>query len=197
MHQHPAEAFLDREALEQSLPLGRRDVDVAGHQVGETTRIIHATKHLLDDLFRQAGLLSQLGGTGTGLTMERHECWIIRVERRHLFGSTHDRGEIAILLEVMHRDAAMLTLQEQLHPGEPTLHLADAGDGADSVEDVGIDVLHVFPLRHRKDKLLRCCEGGLDRLEGTGPTGANWRGDTGKQHDLPERKHRKRQALIH
>ena len=197
VHEHAPQPLLDREALEQALALGRGDVDVTRHQVGEPAGIVDAAQHLLDDLLRQPGLLAQLGGAGPRLAVQRHERRIVRVERRHLLGGAHDGGEIAVLLEVVHRDAAVLALQQQLHAGETPLHLADAGHGADGVEHVGVDALHVLPLRHREDQLLGRGEGGLDRLQRTGPASTNRRGDAGKEHDLPERKHRKRQAFIH
>ena len=62
MNQHPAQALLDRERLEQDLALGGTDVEVAGDEVGEAARLIDSRQDLLDHLFRQPGLLAELGG---------------------------------------------------------------------------------------------------------------------------------------
>ena len=71
VHQHAAEPLLDAQRLEQHLPLRRRDVDVAGHEVGEPAGLVDPGQYLLHDLVGQARLLAQLGGPGPGLTMER------------------------------------------------------------------------------------------------------------------------------
>ena len=69
--QHPAEPLLDAERLEQPLALGRGDVDVPGHQVGEPAGLVDAGQHLLDHFIRQSGLLAQLGRARPRLAMQR------------------------------------------------------------------------------------------------------------------------------
>ena len=146
VHQHLTEALLDGEGLEQDLALCRVDVDVAGHEVGELAGLVHAGQHLLHHLFGQAGLLAQFRGARARLAMECHEAGVLGVERRQLLGGDHDRGQVAVLLEVVQGDAAILALEQKLHTGQATLHLADPGDGPDGVEHIGVYGLDVLPL---------------------------------------------------
>jgi len=52
VHQHPAQPLLDLEGFEQGLALGRVDLQVAGHEVGEASGFRNALEHLPDDLLR-------------------------------------------------------------------------------------------------------------------------------------------------
>ncbi len=70
---------------------------------------------------------------------------------------------------------APLAVQQELHAGEPSLELSDAGDGADGVEHLGGDILDVLPLRDREDQPVRRCQRGLDGPQSAGrpaPIGA-------------------------
>ena len=187
VNQDPAQPLLDGERLEQDLPLGGADVEVPGDEVGQATRLIHAGQDLVDDLLGQAGLLPQLGRPGPRLLVQRDEGRILRAEGLHLLGLADDGLEVALLVAVVHRDAAPLTVEQQLHAGQAALHLADPGDGADGVEAVGGDLLEILPLRDGEDQPVRCGQRRLDRAQRPGPPGTDRRRDAREENDLPER----------
>jgi hypothetical protein len=68
-HQHAPQALFDGQRLEQRLPLGRRDIDVARDQVGQPAGVGDPFQHLLDHLFGQPGLLAQLRRPLPGLAV--------------------------------------------------------------------------------------------------------------------------------
>ncbi len=152
-------------------------------------------EHLLDDLLGQPGLLTQFAGAGPCLAVETDEGRVLRIERLHLLGLQHDGLEVAVLLSHMHGDATTLAVQQELHAREATLHLADAGDGADGEETLGVDRLHILPLGHGEDQPVRGGEGRLDGAKRSGPTGADWRGGSGEQHDFAQGKDGEYQTL--
>ena len=195
VHQHPAQPLLDAQRLQQHLPLRRRDVDVAGHEVGELARLVDAGEHLLDHFIRQAGLLAQLRRPRPRLAVQGDERRILGVERQHLLGLAHDGLEVAVLVGVVDRDAAPLAVEQQLHAGQPPLELADARDGPDGVEHLGVDVLDVLPLRDREDQPVGRGQRRLDGAQRSRPPRADRRGDARKQHDLPKREARARSVV--
>ena len=195
--QHPPEPVLHREGLEERLPLDRGDVEVSRHQVGESAGVVHPGQHLLDDLLGQPRLLAQLGRAGARLAVERHEGRVVDVERGQLLGIPDHGVEIAVLFADVHRDAAPFAVEEQLHAGQAALQLSDSGDRADGVEVVGGDLLDVLPLGDREHQLVRRGQRGLDGAQGSGPTGADRRGDSGEEHDVAERKDGNGESLGH
>jgi hypothetical protein len=197
MHQHPAEPLLDAQRFQQDLAVGGGDVDVAGHQVGELPRIVHAGQHLLDDLVRQTRLLAQLGGSGPRLTVQGDEGRVFRVERGHLFGLTHDGLEKALPVGVMDGDAPPLPVEQQLHSRQAALHLADAGDGTDGIEHFWGNALDVLPLRDGEHQPIGLAEGRLDGSQRGWASGPDGCGHPGKQHDLAQRQHRESQTFRH
>jgi hypothetical protein len=197
VYQHPAEPLFDTECLEQHLPLSGSDIDVACYEVGELARLIDAGKYLLHDIIRQAGLLSQLGRPGPRLTMERDERGVFNVQGKHLLGLAHDRLEISLFFSVVDGNAAPLTVEQQLHAGKPALKLSDAGDGPDGVQHIGADALDILALRHSEDQALRARQRGFYRSQRGGAPSTDRRGDTGEQHDLPERKDGQCQSFGH
>ena len=197
VHQHPAEPLLDAQGLQQHLPLLRRDVDVAGDQVGELAGLVHAGQDLLDHLVGQAGLLAQLRGAGAGLAVQGDEGRILRVEGCHLLGLAHDGLEVAVLVGVVDGDAAPLAVEQQLHAGQPALELADPGDGPDGVEHLGSHAFDVLPLGDREHQPLGLAQRALDGAKRRGPPRADRRGDPGEQHDLAKRQHRQCQTFGH
>ena len=154
MYQHAPQPLLDAQRLEQDLPLRRRDVDISGDEIGELAGLVDAGQHLLDHFVGQAGFLAQFGRPDTRLTVKRHERRLVSIEGQHLLGFPHDRLEVAFLVAIVDGDAPPLTVQQQLHAGQPSLKLSDPGDRADGVQDIGGDIFHVLPLRDRKDQPL-------------------------------------------
>ena len=102
VHQHPAQPLLDRQRLEQDLALLGSDVEVAGDQVGEPAGFVDSGQHLLDHLFRQTGLLAQLGRAGAHLRYRAHERGIFRIQRKHLLRVADDGLEITVLVGDVH-----------------------------------------------------------------------------------------------
>jgi hypothetical protein len=198
VHQHPADALLDREGLEQRLALAGVQVDVARHQVGEAARLVHPVEDLLHHLLGEARLLAQFRGPRTDLAVQRDERRILGVHRRQLLGVPDDGLEPpALVLRVVHRDGAAVAVHQELHPGEAPLDLPDAGDGPDGMEGGGVHPLGVLPLGDGKDQLVLGLERRLEGAEGPGAAGADRRGDPGEEHDLPEGEDGKRQAFRH
>ncbi len=197
VNQDPAQPLLDGEGLEQDLPLGRADVEVARDEVGQAARLIHSGQDLVDHLFRQPGLLPELGGPRPGFLVQRDEGGILGAERLHLLGLAHDGLEVALLVAIVHRDAAPLAVEQQLHARQAALHLPDPGDGADGVEAVGSDLLEILPLGDGEDQPVRRGQGRLDRAQCSGPAGADGRRDTREEHHLAERQDRQGQTFSH
>ena len=104
---------------------------------------------------------------------------------------------IPFLVAHVHRHAAALPVQEHLHPAEAALELADPGNGADRVEPIGGDIFEVLALGDGKDELVRGGEGCFDGAEGAGTTGADRRGDSGEEDDIPQGEDRQCQAFTH
>ena len=186
MHQDPAEPLLDREGLQQRLTVRGADVEISRDQIGELARIMHAGEHLLHHLFRQPGLLTQLGGAGAGLLVETDKRRIIGIERLQLLRLEHDRLEVAVLVSHVHGDATALAMQQQLHAGEPALHLTDAGDGPDGEETVRAHRFDILPLGDGEDQPIRSGERGLDGAQRSWTPRADWRGGTRKEYHLTE-----------
>ena len=195
--QHPPQPLLDRERLEQPLPLGRRQLRVAGDQVGELSGVVDVVEHLLDHLFGQTGLPAQLRGPLSRFAVEPDERRIVRVERLHLLGFAHDRLEIAVRLADLHGDSAVLAADDELGTSQPSLDLDQPGDGADGVEHLGRGVLHVLPLRHGEQQLVGALHHRLDRPHRRGPASGDRDGDAGEQHRVAQGQHRQGQALGH
>ena len=183
--------------VEQGLPLRHPDVDVPGHQVGKSARLLDAAQHLLDHLVGETGLLAQLRGALPRLAVEADEGRVVGVEGLHLLGLADDRLEIAGLVAHVHHDSATLAVQQQLHAGQPALDLPDPGDRPDRVEAFGGDLLDVLALADGEDEPLRCGERGLDRAHRARPPGPEGGRHAGEEHHFAKRKHRERQSLGH
>ncbi len=97
----------------------------------------------------------------------------------------------------MNGNAPPLAVEQQLHAGEAALQLPDAGDGADSIERLGCDGVHVLPLGHCEDELVRMLECRLDGAQRSRPAGPDRGGDTGEEHDFAEGQHRQCQTFGH
>ena len=141
----------------------------------------------MGDLFGQAGLGAELRRALPELPGEGDEGRILRIQRLHLLRLAHGRLEVAVLLDNLHRDAAVLAMEEELHAGEPSLELADAGHRADGMEHLRGDRLNVLALGHREHQPLGCVERGFDRLQGGGLAGIDRRRDTRQEDEVPQR----------
>src|SRR6202035_3169246 len=195
--EHPLQPLLDGEGLEQALALGVAQVGVGSDDVGQAAGFRDAGQHLLHDLVRQARLPAQLGGALAHLAEEGHEAGALGVERLHLLGLARRRLEAAVALDDAHGDGAVLALQQELHPGEAALHLADAGYGADGVEVLRADLFFVVALRHREDHAVGGRQRGLDGPEGPRTAGVDRRGDAREEDEVLQGKDGKAQALRH
>ncbi len=115
VHQHPAEPLFDRQRLQQRLPLGRGDVDVAGDQVGEAARLVHPGQDLLHHLLRQAGLLAQLGGPGPGLPVQADEAGSSALSGSISSASRTMAWRYPFFSPIVDGDATALAVEQQLH----------------------------------------------------------------------------------
>ena len=111
VNQHTAQPVLDRERFQQRLALGRLDLEVTGHEVGEPPRLGHPLEHLPDNLFGQPGLLAQLRSALARFTVQGDEGRILRTKRRQILHLPHDRLEVPLDLEVMERGTSLLAVQ--------------------------------------------------------------------------------------
>ena len=197
VHQHPPQALLDGERLEQRLAFGGGNLDVRGDQVGEAAGLGRVRDHLRATLLRQSGLLRQLERALAGLAHQRHEGGVARIGRRLLGRRQGGRLEIAVPLLDSYRDAAALALEHELQPGEGALHLSDAGDGADGVEPLRAHLVDVLALGEDEDERLGGASRGLDRLEGTGPAGADRHRQPRKEDGVAQRQDGKEEMFAH
>ena len=129
--------------------------------------------------------------------MQAYERRILGVEGEHFLGLADDGLEVPLLVGVMNGDAPLLTMEEQLHAGEPALELPDLGDRADGVEHVGVHAFDVLPLRDGEDEPLGRRQRGLDGAQRRRTAGADRRGDPWKQHHLAQRQDRQSQSFGH
>ena len=125
VNERPPDAVLDRERLEKELPLGRRNVDVAGDEVGEPARVVGLGEDVRDGLVGEAELLRELRRPLLQLLQESDEGGVGRVERRHLSGLDDDGLEPAVLFLDPHRDAASLALEEEARSADAALDRPD------------------------------------------------------------------------
>ena len=152
--ERPAEAVLDGERLEQELPLGRRDVDVAGDEVGEPARVVRLGEDVRDRLVGQAELLGRARPSAPSSSFRSATNAVSRASRGGISARLDDgRLEAPVLLLDPHRDAARLPLEEQARSADAPLDRADRGDRPDRVEELGRDALEVLPLRDGEDEL--------------------------------------------
>ncbi len=186
LNQDPPEPLFDRQGFEKRLPLGGRDVDVAGHQVGKAARLVGAREDLLDDFFGQPGLVAQFGGPLADLTVEPNERGILGIERGQLLGIADDGFEGTVALGDMEGNGAALALEQHLHSREPPLDLDNPGDGSDGIEPFGVHLLGVFSLAEGQNQLVGGGHCGLDGPDGSGSSGPDRGCDSWKQHQFPE-----------
>jgi hypothetical protein len=104
---------------------------------------------------------------------------------------------MAVLLDDLHRDAAILAVEEELHAREAPLELADAGHRADGVEHLGGDLLNVLTLRHREHQPLGRAQSGFNGPQGGGLAGVDRRRDTRQEDEIPQRQDGKRHSFSH
>ena len=196
VHEHATEAVLDREVLEQPLPLRHRELDVAGYQIRELARIGHGVEHLMHDFLGQSPPLAKLGGALANLLVQRDERRVVLVGRRHLLDRGDDGAEVVVGHHVLQRRRALLTLQQQLDAAETTLDLPDARNHAHRVEDVRSGLVGVVALCDGEDEAV-ALEGGLDGPQRPRPPRGNGGGEARKDHGTPKREHRECLTCCH
>ncbi len=188
VHEHPPQPLLHRQQLEQSLPFRRGDIEVAGHEIGEASRLVgDLFQHLADDLVRQARLFAQLPGPLPGFAEQRDKGGVRRLDRLLLHRLHDDDFDVPGALRVLERGGALLAVQHQLDPTQPALHLADPCDRPHAVQQRRRHRVHVFALCNREDQPGLRLERGLDGPQGGGPAGTDGGGDAGEQHHVPQR----------
>ena len=141
VHQHAPQPVFDGQRLEQRLLFRRRDVQVAGHQIGEPAGLLHSLQKLVDRLVGQAELAPQFRRALAHLVMESDECGSRRVELQHLPRLLDRRLEPPFLGDESRCDSAGPSFEQQQHAAEASLDGPDRGDRADRVEGVGSDDL--------------------------------------------------------
>ena len=173
VHEHAAQALLNRKRFEQSLFFRNGELDVARDEVGELAGLGDGIEHLMHDFLGKAATLAELGGAFANFLVERLERGVLVVERRHLFDVHHDGREIALALHVLERGGALLALKQQLDAAQAALDLADPGDDARVVEDFGARLVGVVALCDGEDQPV-AFECGLDGPQGTRDGPPRW-----------------------
>ena len=194
--QHAPQALLDRQRLEQRLPLGERHVQVGGDGVGELAGVVDLGEEAMDHLARESQLGAELGGPLAHLAHQRHVRRRLGVERRQLLRVAHGRHEVVVVLRDAQRDRAALAVEDQLHPGRAALHLHDPRDRADRVEDLRGRGVGVLALRRDERQALGFRKRRLDRRQRRRPAGRDRDRHAGEQHGLAERNHGKERVLV-
>jgi hypothetical protein len=115
MKEHLAQAVLHRQRLEQSLGIGRFEVEVTGHEVGETPRLLGFGEKLLHRLLGHPGAAAELGGALAGFAVECCEGGSLGIDRRHLVGGVNRRHQVLVLLLITHGDRAVVSVEQQPH----------------------------------------------------------------------------------
>ena len=88
---------------------------------------------------------------------------------------------------VVHGDAAMLTVEQQLHARESPLHLAHLGHRPNGVQQLGRHVLDVVPLGHGENKFVVAREGRFDSAQRAGTSRPDRGGYGREQHHFAKR----------
>ena len=197
MDQDPTQPLFDRERLEQGLLIRSGYFQVTRDQIGQTTGVVDSTQDLQHDLFGESRLLSQLGGALPDLPDQALKRRVRGVGGSHLLGLPHHRLETPVALGDPQRNAPMQPFQQKLHHATALLHLADARHRTDGVQHVGVDVLDVLALHHRKHQAILALGHGLDRPQGRGPAGPDRHRHAGVQQSLAQGKNWKSSYLGH
>ena len=169
VHEHAAEPLFDAQRLEQSLLLGRLQLDVAGDEVGEAARIGDRIQDLMHDLLGKAATLAELGGAFSQLFVERDEAGIVLVHRLHLFHRHHDGAEKPLRRRELERGRPLLALEQKLNAAQAALDLPDSRDDAHRVQDVRRRLVGVVALgdsEHQALALERRFDGAQRALAG-------------------------------
>ena len=188
--QHAPQALLDRQRLEQRLPVGERHVQVGGDGVGELARILDLGEEAVDHLARESQLGAELGGPLAHFAYQRHVRRRLDVERRHLLRLAHRRQQVVAVVGDAKGDASLFAAEDELHGVAAALHLHDPRDRADRVEDFRGRGVGVLALRRDERQAIRIDERSLDRRQRRRPAGRNRDRHAGEQHRLAERDHR-------
>ena len=141
---------------------------MAGDEVGEAAGLLGLGEELLHRLLGHAGAAPELGGALAGLAVEGGEGRGLRVDGRHLLRRVDGGDQELVLLLVAHRNRPVVAVEQQPHPGRPSLDRTDRGHGAHLEELVRRDVLHVLALRDDEDLLVLGAQRGLDGTQGSG-----------------------------
>jgi hypothetical protein len=150
----------------------------------------------VDDLLGEAATLAELRRPLADLLVEGGEGGIVVVHGIHLLDRHHDGGEIVVRRRVLERGGALLALQQELHAAEPALDLADAGDDAHRVEDLGRRLVGVVALRDGEDESV-ALERRLDRPQRPRTSRRDGRGEPREDDRPPQRKDGQGLSLSH
>jgi len=194
--QHASEPLFDRQGLQEGLPLGDGEVEVARHEVGEATGLGHVLEDVLQELLRHPPLLAQLRGTFADLTVERLEGGVPLVDRPHLghrqgFGRQENPG-----LLIADRLEACLTVNQELHSPQSALNLPDPSHDAHGMQAVGGRLVLDISLRDGEDQTIGL-RGGLDGAQSAGSPRGDRDRDTREKNRPPQRKDGERLAFGH
>src|SRR5688500_5702524 len=150
----------------------------------------------MHDFLGEPALLAQLGRALARLLVERLERGVVLIERCHLLDGHDDRAQVIVALRVLECRRALLALKQQLHAAESALNLADLGDDAHRVENLGRRLVGVVALRHGEHETI-AAQGGLDRTQGSRAAGGDRRREAGEDDRSAKRENWQYLPLSH
>ena len=171
-HERRAHALLIVERFEKRLLILGRQLEVERYQIRECPRLVHALDQLVECLGRHTASGSQLGCAVPQLLIESLKGRIVDVRVRLTVHLEENRPQHLLTLGLIgDRLGAALPLDEQLHSTPDSVSLDDSHHRPDVVQQVGMWVVDVLPLGHRKQPAV-AVQSLLNRLDRTGsPSG--------------------------
>ena len=192
------EAVFHVQVLQEPLPFGDGQLDVAGDEIGEAAGVGDGVEHLVHDFLGQPATLAKLGGALANFLVERNEGGIVFVDWLLLVDRCDDGAEIVVggVGGILDCGGALLTLEQELHAAKSALDLSDARDDAHRVEDIGSGLVRVVALRDREHQPV-ALQRSFDRAEGARPARGDRRREPREDHRPPEGENGERLTLTH
>ena len=179
------------ENLQELLFVRSGEFEIEGHQVCEGPGIVHTLDQLIQRFHGHTSPCSQLGSPFPKLAIHSLEGRVFEgggwlTFKGQKVGLEHGLA----ILEVGQSLSPTLPLNEKLHSSPDPVGLDDPHHGPDIVQDLGMGIVHIFHLGHCEESPV-ALQRFLHRLHRPGTTGRDWNRNSGIDHRIPKRKHRK------
>ena len=167
-HQRGPHPVLVAEGFEQLLLLGRRQLQVEGHEVGKRAGLVDSLDQLVQRFGRHTAPGPELGGPFPQFLVECLEPGVLLVGRS--VSVDRDQGGLEhrlAVVGVLDRAGARLPLNEELDAAANAVGLDDSNDRADRIQDPRIGIVLILVLCDGKEPPVSV-ERLLDRLDRSG-----------------------------